>query len=100
MPSASSWLEFNDYINWHWAKLKPYDDRFLGSLNGMLFGAIFYVVMVAALSFAMFDRRKRNKPFSFKGASIVHNFIMTVYSLWAFIGVATQFFDNWKVLLG
>jgi hypothetical protein len=98
MPgSASSWLEFSNVINWNWAKLKPEDDRLLGSFNGMFIGSLFYLVLVSALSFFMFERRRANKSFDLKYFSILHNLIMTVYSLWGGIGVAIQFFHNWKV---
>jgi len=95
--TASSFLEFGNVINWNWAKLRNPDDRFLGSWNGMFVGSLFYLVLVSVLSIYMFERRRTNNPFGLKIPSVIHNFIMTFYSLWGFLGVSYQLYHNWKI---
>jgi len=76
----------------------PKDERFLGKFEDLIFMSVFYVVSISILSLYMRSRRnaKPPQPYNVKMFSVVHNFIMGLYSLVSAIATIFILYENWK----
>jgi hypothetical protein len=88
---------------WAWAKVAP-DERPMGSWEAMLSGSAAYLVLISVLSFFMRHRRNNKtkdgkpdpQPFNVSTVSLIQNFLMTIYSAYAFWGTFLVVYRNWK----
>jgi len=100
-----SW--FFDHVawepNWAWAHGPP-DSRPLGKWEDLLAGSAAYLVIITVLSLFMRSRRnakdKNGDPtpqgYNVTAISMVQNFLMAIYSFYAFWGTALVLWKNWK----
>lgn len=85
-------------INHPWFIQENDDDLPLGSLQAMITAVACYVVGVAFVSWLMRKRRAEGRPLGWvKPLSAVHNIIMALYSLYAFIGSTSTFLHNYRL---
>lgn len=64
----------------------PADERLLGSFSSMAVASLCYLAIIASLSYINSKNIKERRAFNVKGISVVHNFIMAVYSFYAAVG--------------
>eukprot|EP00808_Paulinella_micropora_P003044 g39742.t1 len=94
----------------------PPDERLFGSFGSCCIMTVAYVVLMAYISLNMKDKRKelaeKSKELDkdafrkyekqsnkwLKPFTVVHNVTMTVYSLYAFVGVSAVLYRNWKAV--